>query len=258
MTSSPERGRVGVVHIHSAYSRDGVDPLEQLREVSLERGISFVGLTDHAEDLERDEFDEYLVHCRAVSDDRLQMIAGLEYRFAGFPGLHLLALGLTRWIDPRTPGEFIEQAREAATFTILAHPLLARYQVPPEVAAGIDAVEVWNASYNTRFLPDPRAVRVLHDIRRTRPEVVGTAGLDQHDRANDRETRVTVHNASANPLLELKAGRFMNSGRTMRFDPAVSWSATRFGAITAARWAFDRVERAQERLARAIAARNRP
>ena len=101
-------------------------------------------------------------------------------------------------------------------------------------------------------------MQLLHEIRRTRPEVVGTAGLDQHDSANDRETRVTVLDGAADPLRELKAGRFMNSGRTMRFDPAVSWSPARLGAITVARWAFDRVERAQERLARAAAARNRP
>jgi hypothetical protein len=254
MVSGPmsSDGRVGIIHIHTAYSRDGCDTLEKLRDVSIARGISFIGLTDHAEDLDPDEFDEYVANCASISDHELTIIPGLEYRFAGFPGLHLLALGLSRWIEPRTPKEFIEKTRTAARFTIVAHPILTGYRVPPEVAAGIDAVEVWNASYNTRYLPDPRAVRVLRDIQRQRPNVVGTAGLDQHDSSNDRETRVTVLDADADPLAELKAGRFVNSGRTMRFDSAVSWSPARLAALSAARWAFDRFERAQERLARRL------
>ena len=56
----------------------------------------------------------------------------------------------------------------------------------------IDAVEVWNASYNTRYLPDPRAIALLHVVQRTRPAVVGVAGLDQHDAGNDRRTRVVL------------------------------------------------------------------
>ena len=245
-------GRMGVIHIHSAYSHDGVDTLERLRVASVKRGITFVGLTDHAEDLEADEFGEYLAHCAAVSDATFAMIPGLEFRFAGHPGLHLLALGLRHWIDPKTPAEFIEQARGAATFTIVAHPVLAGHRVPPEVAGGIDAIEVWNAAYNTRWLPDPRSVRILHEIRRTRPSVVGTAGLDQHDSANDRETRVTVLDPAADPLLQLKAGRFVNSGRHFVFDPAVSWGPAKLGALGAARWAFDRVERAQEKIMRRV------
>ena len=42
-------GCVGVVHVHSDYSADGRDSLEQLRAFALERGIAFIGLTDHAE-----------------------------------------------------------------------------------------------------------------------------------------------------------------------------------------------------------------
>ena len=245
-------GRVGVLHIHSDYSRDGHDTLEELHAWAVDRGIDFIAMTDHAEDFVPELFDEYVAHCASLSDDRVTIIAGLEFRFAGYTGLHLLALGLTEWIQPTTPAEFAEQASRAARFTIVAHPVLASYKVPAEVRAKIDAVEIWNASYNTRYLPDPRAIDVLREIRASRPEVFGTAGLDQHDRTNDRRTRVFT-GPTNDPLGELKAGRFTSAGQTMRFDAPVAMSSARFGALKLVRWAFDRVERTQERMSRAFA-----
>jgi len=245
-------GRMGVVHVHTSYSRDGLDAPEQLRAFAAERGIAFIGLTDHAEDLDANQWDEYVEHCRATSDAVVQLIPGLEFRFAGHRGLHLLALGLDRWIAPRTPAEFITMSRGVAQLTIVAHPILAGYRIPADVRAGIDAIEVWNASYNTRYLPDPRAMRLLRDVQRARPEVVGVAGLDQHDCSNDRETRVVVHDANGDPLTQLRRGAFENVGRTMRFDAAVSLSRTRLGVLSLARWAFDGVERVQDRAARSL------
>lgn len=247
------QGRVGIIHIHSDYSRDGRDSLEQLREFALERDISFVGLTDHAEDLAPEMWPEYVAHCAECSDEAVRLIPGLEYRFSGLKGLHLLALGLSRWIAPRTPADFIRMTEEAAQLTVMAHPVLAGYQVPDAVRHGIGAVEVWNASYNTRFLPDPRAIDILHELRAERPEVVGTFGLDQHDRRNDRRVRVVVAHEAADPLAEIRAGRFTNVGLTMRLDPAVALSPLQLRALAATRWAFDRVERTQEHIARALA-----
>ena len=246
--------RAGIVHVHSDYSHDGKDSLERLRDFALQRDIAFVGLTDHAEDLTPERFGEYVAKCRALSDDAVRLIPGLEYRFAGYTGLHLLALGLKKWIEPATPAEFIEQTRGVTSLTIVAHPVLARYRIPREVLDGIDAIEVWNASYNTRYLPDPRAIRMLHSLRLTRPTVVGTAGLDQHDGQNDRETRVIIADVTE-PLVALKTGRFTNRGRTMHFSSTASMSPMQLRALEAARWTFDKVERTQERVARALAAR---
>jgi hypothetical protein len=249
-------GKVGVVHVHTDYSHDGKDSVERLRDFALARGIGFVGLTDHAEDLSPAQFDELAARCRAASDDRVSLIAGLEYRFEGYSGLHLLALGLSRRIDPRTPEEFIAQASTAARFTIAAHPGLFRYRLPESVAQGIDAIEVWNAAYNTRYLPDPAAVRLLERVRRRRPEVVGTAGLDQHDSRNDRGTRVVLLDPrAADPLAELKAGRFVNRGTTMDFAARAAFGPPRLAALTALRAGLDLVNFVHERSVRALRSR---
>ena len=244
--------RVGVVHVHSNYSHDGRDSLADLRSFAQRQGIGFVGLTDHAEDFDAGIFERFQHECTSLSDGSTRLIAGLEFRFAGFPGLHLLALGLSRWIEPTSPAEFMVMAPDASRLTIVAHPILPRYTVPREVLEGIDAIEVWNGVYNTRWLPDPRAIRLLHETQRVRPAVVGTAGLDQHDRRNDREIRVILEQEGDDPLAELKAGRFINRGRTMSFDPWIRWSRFRLGALSLARWSFDRLERGQERISRAL------
>lgn len=250
------RGKTGVLHVHSTYSRDGRDPPEKLREFALARGIGFVGLTDHAEDLSPDRFERLADHCRAVSDDRVLILPGLEYRFAGHDGLHLLAIGLRRWIAPATPAEFAREVPAAAGFTIMAHPVLHRYRIPDEVAAAIDAIEVWNAAYNTRYLPDPRALRLLGRVRRRRPEVVGIAGLDQHDSRNDRETRVVLFDPDApDPLAELRAGRFYNRGQTMRFSSRGAFGPLALAGLTVLRGCLDAANAAHERLSPLLAAR---
>jgi hypothetical protein len=234
--------------MHSDYSHDGRDSLEAMRDMCMARGIHFVGLTDHAEDFTPDLFEEYVQNCAAVSDKQVWFIPGLEFRFAR--GVHLLALGLRQWIAPRTLEAFFESTRTAAQLTVLAHPVLARYTIPQVVLDHIDGIEVWNANYNTQYLPDPRAMRLYHGVARVRPGVVATAGLDQHDGSNDREVRVIVDDPSAvDPLLEIKSGRFGNSGRSMRFDSRAWISPGRMRLLTAARWALDVRERTLDRIA---------
>src|SRR5215469_5131451 len=98
---------VGVVHVHSAYSHDSRDSLASVREFALARELRFVGLTDHAEDFDADRFAAYRAECAGLSDAAVTLIPGLEFRFEGYTGLHLLALGLTRWITPAKPEDFI-------------------------------------------------------------------------------------------------------------------------------------------------------
>ena len=243
---NPEVARTGIVHLHSDYSHDGFDSLERLREVAIERAIGFVCLTDHAEDLDAELFGRYREHCAKLSDETVRLIPGLEFRFAGLRGLHLLALGLREWVEPATPEAFLAEVAPKTGFTIMAHPVYPGYQAPDGVLNGIDAIEVWNAAYNTRYLPDPRAIAMVRKVRRSRPELLGTAGLDQHDARNDRGVRILLdQGAEADPLAALRAGRFTNVGRTMRFRPQMDWGVLRMAGITLLRAGFDAVERTQ-------------
>jgi len=243
----------GAIHMHSDYSHDGLDSLENLREVCITRGIRWVGLTDHAEDLDEEVFSEYLAHCASLSDDEFRFIPGLEFRFAGFRGVHLFAIGLDRWIQPRTFEEFFDQTGTAARFTVLAHPVLCRYVVPPIILDRIDAIEIWNTNYNTRYLADPRAIELYHTLHARRPEVVATVGLDQHDSSNDREVRTLISvDDIANAGDALKAGRFRTTGRNATFDSVASMSPGEMRGLRFRRAAFDVVERLQNHVVIAI------
>ena len=246
----------GAIHVHSTYSRDGRDSLPALREFGLARRLGFIGLTDHAEDLDPAAFAEFQRECAEQSDERLRLIPGLEFRFAGLKGMHLLALGLTRWIAPATPEEFFDMAAGSCGLTIAAHPIYPRYAYPEVVLSRVDAVEVWNAAYNTRFLPDPRAMQLLRRLRQRRPEVVAVVGLDQHDARNDRETRIEVPDG-ADPLAAVRAGSFRNVGRTMQFGADAELGAIRGAGLWAARAVLDGVEGVQERSVRWLAEHRR-
>lgn len=246
---------LGIVHVHSDYSHDGRDSLADLRRFAQAHGLGFVALTDHAEDLDRERFERFVAECDATSGDGVTLIPGLEFRFAGLKGLHLLALGLTTWIEPVSPDEFIAMTHGVAGLTVAAHPVLPRYTYPASVLDGIDAIEVWNPAYNTRFLPDPRAIRLYHRILRRRPGVVAVAGLDQHDARNDRETRILTVD-DGDPLKAMREGRFRNAGRTMQFDARVRLGRARHAALWMGRGVLDIVEPVQDRLAHWQAARS--
>jgi hypothetical protein len=245
-----ESAHVGILHVHSEYSHDSRDSVESLRRSALERGIGFVGLTDHAEDLDADDYHELRRDCETHSDERVRIFPGLEFRFPGYKGLHLLALNLREWIAPASPAEFVAMTRGKADLTISAHPVLYRYRMPDAVREGIDAVEVWNTGYNTRYLPDPRAIRLLTDLRRSRPEVVAIAGLDQHRSENDRGARVLLHHYEAEPLVAIRAGRFTNRGVTMELDAHASLGAIQLGGLSVARTMLDLVNAVHERVMR--------
>jgi predicted metal-dependent phosphoesterase TrpH len=248
---------IGIIHVHSSYSHDGRDSLDALRDFAQARGIGFVGLTDHAEDFDADRWTEFLAGCRKVSAEGIRIIPGLEWRFTGYPGLHLLGLGLQRWIEPKTPGDFIRLTRGNAGLTIVAHPILPGYRIPDEVLAGIDAIEVWNGNYNTRYLPDPKAIELYHAAHNRRPELVATVGPDQHDLRNDRRLRVVVHGPTADPLAALKAGGFVNRGPYLGFDAGVNWTPIKLAVLQTLRIGFDAVERTQERVSLYLRSRAR-
>jgi len=258
--ATSRRQAIGIVHVHSAYSHDGRDPLDRLRDRARALGIRFVALTDHAEDFDHDRFERFRAECAARSDATVSLIPGLEFRFAGYRGLHLLACGLERWVSPETPEAFIADVTPVAALTVMAHPVLASYRPPAAVRAGIGAIEVWNAAYNTRYLPDPRAMALLRDIRATRPAVVAVAGLDQHDAANDRRTRIVLQHEDdlADPLAAMRAARFTNRGLTMSFGARVDWPAAGLATLAAARAVLDGIEQTQERVTRAWRRRARP
>lgn len=210
------------LHVHSDYSHDAVDSLEALRDRCVERGISTVCLTEHAEDLDAATFAEYVRHCEALSDATFSYVPGLEYRFPTHRGVHVLALGAGDWMTPTTLEAFFAEADRVRAFTILAHPLTCRYSPPSIVGERIDGIEVWNARYNTRYLPDPDAITLYRRLAAARPTLRATVGLDLHDARVDGELRIAMAGAGDDFIGALRRGEYTNAGRNLAFDASAN------------------------------------
>jgi hypothetical protein len=82
------------------------------------------------------------------------------------------------------------------------------------------------------------------------------AGLDQHDSRNDRETRLQLlADGALDPLEELRAGRFVNIGRTMRFPSRNPFGGGAMAGLTLLRAGLDAVNAVHERVSRTLRSR---
>ncbi len=241
--------RVGIVHVHTAHSHDGRDAVADLAVWGKSLGLSFIGVTDHAEDFDEEKWLTLVSECAKASDDLIEVIPGLEFRFDGFPGLHLLACGLDRFITPRTPAEFIAQTERHATLTIGAHPVIWRRECPPDVLRSLNAIEIWNGGYNTRYLPDPSAISLVRRLRRDGFSTVATVGPDQHDRRNDKQLRIWMSVHEPDSLAAIREGRFRGEGTSMSIS-CTDWSVYQRLTLRVGRWLLDTVVSAQEQLHR--------
>jgi hypothetical protein len=247
---SDKRRPRGIIHVHSTYSHDGKDSLEELREFAVGHGFGFVGLTDHAEDLDARVFEAYTTQCSSLSTPTCTLIPGLEFRFSQYKGLHLLALGLRRWIEPHTPEEFIALSGESAAFTIVAHPVLVDYVIPPAVLDQVNALEVWNPGYNTRYLPDVSALEALNHLSSRYPRLLAVGGVDMHDRAKFGELYLELRSSATEPLAALSRGDYRIVGKTMSLSARPPTPLMKLATLQWARRVFDPLNRVHGSLRR--------
>ena len=238
---------LAVLHVHSNWSHDGHDSLSDLAAFANRERLRWVFLTDHAEDFTAARFQEYSAACRAASARETELIPGLEFRFEGYPGLHLLAIGLRHWIDPQTPEEFCRDGAIHAEFLVMAHPLLAKYRVPEAVLSRLHAVEVWNAQYNTRYVPDGQAIKLWQGARARWPHLVASAGTDQHRLRVEGKLRLAFF-AVDSPFAALRSGHYRNLGITYSFDATKEWSRFELGVLARLRALVQTMKRWQRRL----------
>lgn len=168
----------GLLHVHSSYSGDADHSLHQLVELGRRKGYRFFGMTEHAESLDPGKTAAYVQECRRISNADCLLIPGIEFTCAR--DLHLLGLGVTRYTDSQDPVQVSRLIREDDGLVILAHPRRYNYAVPPEVASTLDGLEVWNAGYDGRFVPDYRCLRLLRSLRRQIGPLLAYGGEDFH------------------------------------------------------------------------------
>lgn len=207
----------GIFHVHSNYSSDGRLSLEELKEECIKRGLSFMVLTDHAEDFQPGGVMEFINHCRQISDNHFWAIPGLEFNIDKDHEVHLLVVGLEGLPCENGSEAILKRVRETKnnTLAVVAHLSRSNHYIPSEYENIINGIEIWNAAYDSRYLPDHKAIRLFNDLKKRNEGLVGFGGLDLHDRSGfrDLKLRINRHCTTESELLtHLKAGRFTIKG----------------------------------------------
>ncbi|THE66465.1 PHP domain-containing protein [Salinadaptatus halalkaliphilus] len=195
------------LHVHSALSYDGRDPVELILEQAEAVGLDAIAVTDH------DELEASLEAARRAP----------EYGLVGIPGMeisskagHILGFGLEEPVPPGLSYESTIEAIHAQNgLAVIPHPfqesrhgVLAR--VSQEDLRKGDAIEV----YNSRLLTG-RANRQARRFAEERGMAM-TAGSDAHisEMVGQAVTRVDADDRSAEAILEaVRDGRTSVEGK---------------------------------------------
>jgi len=167
----------GAIHVHSTYS-DGEFTLAELRELYIAAGCNFLCMTDHAEAFDADSLTTYTLECRSLSDDRIRLIAGLEYSCDR--RMHVLGLGATSPANSKDPQQVIRHIKREGGISVIAHPMDSSFEWIESFDELPHGIEAWNSKYDGRYAPRPNTFHLLNRLRRRQPQMHAFYGQDMH------------------------------------------------------------------------------
>lgn len=198
----------GVLHLHSTYS-DGEFSLAELRTLFLQAGCRFLCMTDHAEAFDEKKLQDYREECASLSDSKLIVVAGLEYRCER--NMHILGYGATRPSQSNDPQTVIRHIEVQNAVSVIAHPKedcfpwIESFEVLPR------GVEAWNSKYDGRYAPRPATFSLVRRLQSRKADLHAFYGQDLHWKKQFRELFVLLNSESARSediLATLARGEF--------------------------------------------------
>ncbi|MCF7815446.1 MAG: PHP domain-containing protein [Candidatus Pacebacteria bacterium] len=168
----------GILHCHSTYSYDAKLSLLELKKLFQEKGLSFVCMTEHVDELTPERSEEFVRECEVLSDDSFRFIPGFEvpYKHA-----HILMIGMREFLGKYASTlEVLKTWTSKAEFVVLAHPVRNHFEVEDGLLEQIDALEVWNQQYEGKRVPRTRSVTLLDGLRKQKPLLLAVGGVDFH------------------------------------------------------------------------------
>jgi len=242
---------VGIVHVHSSLSYDGQNTLAEIASLGRSRGYRFVAMSEHSDTFDPHKMAYLGDECRRLSDPSFLMIPGLEFTCDN--RLHLLALGIDRYTDTKNAADVARFVTAQGGVAVLSHPSRYGYQVPSGLEMLLDGIEVWNAGYDGRFIPNDRSIRLWKSLRARNHSLRAFGSQDLHAVGQHRHVRVSVacDRLSRDGILKsLKDGNFhiSNSYVRLRSDASPGW--LKLNAIGTGRRAYLTARAIRNRLAR--------
>ncbi len=149
----------GLIHIHSNYS-DGELTLKEIKNRAQVLGMNFIFLADHLSliEVEKNGFEEFKRECEALSGEKLLVIPGFEIETK--ENYHVLVYnGRISVKDGLSIRELFEIFSDQDVFLVLAHVSQISKKPPQELLEKVDAIEVWNARYDSKYAPDMKSLK---------------------------------------------------------------------------------------------------
>ena len=207
----------GIVHIHTSFSCDGLLPPGEIARVCKDRGLAFAALADHAEDVNDDTLAMLVRECEHYSRSGFVLVPGLEHRFQ--TGVHILALGQRRLTHAQSPAEMFSALATEGCVLVAAH-CAADGDLSASLLEMLSAVEIWNVSRDTRYLPTSRSFAAYRQWAPVHPNLYAIGGLDMHS-GNEWGCEVVLdHHCEPTcgaVLAGLRQGQFVTRGRLLSF-----------------------------------------
>ena len=224
--------RSGIIHVHSTLSYDGEHTLAELASFGRKCGYSFIGMTEHSDTFDDAKMKALIEECRRLSDGEFLLIAGIEFSCEG--NLHLIGLGIRQFTSARDPIVVARFIRAQGGLAIVSHPSRYGYEIPPALVGEINGIEVWNASNDSRFVPDRRVMDLWRRLRQHNQALAAFGGQDLHRITRQRQVKLVLGGQHGELTAEgilacLRRGNFIVSNRYLRIggDRPPGWARRR-------------------------------
>ena len=168
----------GIMHCHSSYSYDAQMSLFEIKALCQKKGIQFVCMTEHTDELTPERAADFVRECDSLSDETFLFIPGFE---VPYERTHILMVGERTFSGTYAATiEVLKNWTNSAPFVVLAHPVRNHFQVSDALLEEIDALEVWNQQYEGKRVPRTRSLRIFDTLRLKKSALVATGGVDFH------------------------------------------------------------------------------
>lgn len=137
-------------HVHSTWSFDGRWSLETIAQSLRRRRYDIVMVSEHSQGLDQESWQRLRAACGELSDDRLLLVPGIEYRDPTNT-VHTPVWGDIPFLgDGLVTSSLLERVADLGGLATLAHPgrQSAWRSFDPSWAKHLVGIEVWNRKYD--------------------------------------------------------------------------------------------------------------
>lgn len=167
--------------MHSTYSYDGKLSLAKLKELLVGEGISFACMTEHTDEMTAESAAAFVEECRALSDDSFVFVPGFEVPYLDPQVYHVLMVGASEFVGKCAhDASMLRDWASRASLVILPHPVRNKFIFDNTLLELAQGVEIWNQQYDGKRVPRTHSNTLLAGLRKEKPELLATGGLDFH------------------------------------------------------------------------------